>query len=88
MVGVGLYLVKVLPPSSLSLGPLRVKGGADLGEGFLRDPRFPFPRGESFLPPRKLLLSREEQLLHLLNGCRHRHRHGRARTRWRQEGPA
>jgi hypothetical protein len=81
MVGVGLYLVKVLPPSSLSLGPLRVKGGADLGEGFLRDPHFPFPRGESFLPPRKLLLSREEQLLHFLDGHHRRRYRGMARRR-------
>jgi hypothetical protein len=89
VIGVGLYLVKVLLPSSLGLGPLRVKGGADLGEGFLRDPRFLFPRGNGFLPPRKLLLSREEQLLHLLNHRHHMRRRGRARRRWwwRGEGP-
>jgi hypothetical protein len=81
MVGVGLYLVKVLPLSSLSLGLLRVKHGADLGEGFLGDPSFLFPRGEGFLHPCKLLLLREEQLLHLLNYHRHRHYSSRVRRR-------
>jgi hypothetical protein len=81
-VGVGLYLVEALLSSCLVLGPLRIKGGADLGEGFLRDPRLLFPCGEGFLPLRKLLLSHEEQLQHLLN----RHHRGRARRRRRGEG--
>jgi hypothetical protein len=81
MVDVGLYLVQVLLPSSLGLGLLRVKGGADLGEGFLKDPCFLFPRGKGFLPPCKLLLSHEERLLHFLNGGQSRSRHGRARRR-------
>jgi hypothetical protein len=90
MVGVGLYLVKVLLLSSLGLGPLHVKGGADLGEGFLGDPRFLFPHGKGLLPLRKLLLSREEHLWHLLNYHCRRRRHGRLRRRrrWRGEGPA
>jgi hypothetical protein len=79
---VGLYLVKVLLPSSLSLGPLHVKGDADLDEGFLIGPRFLFPHDEGFLPSRKLILSREEQLLYLLNSHRHMRRYGRG------EGPA
>jgi hypothetical protein len=57
---VGLHLVKVLLPSSLGLGLLRVKGGTDLGEGFLGDPLFLFPRGMGFLPSGKLLLSCKE----------------------------
>jgi hypothetical protein len=88
MVGVGLYLVKVLLLSSLGLGPLHVKGDADLGEGFLGDPRFLFPHGKGFLPLLKLLLSREEHLRHLLNYHHRRRRHGRLRRRrWRGEGP-
>jgi hypothetical protein len=87
MVGVDLYLVEVLLPSSLGLGPLRVKGGADLGEGFLRDPRLLFPCDKGFLPPCKLLPSHEERLLHLLNHRHRRHCHGRARRRRRGEGP-
>jgi hypothetical protein len=67
MVSVGLYLPKVLLPSSLRLSPLRIKSGVDLGEGFL--------------PPRKLLLSREEQLLHFLDGHYRRHYRGMARRR-------
>jgi hypothetical protein len=81
-VGVGLYIVKVLLPSSLGQGPLHVKGGADLCEGFLGDPCFLFPHDEGLLPPRTLLLSHEDQLLHLLN----RRRHGRARRRRRWRG--
>jgi hypothetical protein len=57
VVSVGLYPVAVLLLSSLSLGPLRIKGGTDLGEGFLRDLRLLFPHGEGFLPPHNLLLS-------------------------------
>jgi hypothetical protein len=87
MIGVGLYLVKVLLLSSLGLGTLCVRSGADLGEGFLKDPRFLFPHGEGFLPPCKLLLSHEENVLHLLNGHHCRHRCGRSRRRrWRGRG--
>jgi hypothetical protein len=67
VVGLGLYLVAVLLPSSLGLGPLRIMGGTDLGEGFLRDPFLLLPHHKGFFSPRKLLLSCEEQLLHLLN---------------------
>jgi hypothetical protein len=83
-----MYLVKVLLPGSLSLGPLRIKGGTDLGKGFLRDPCFLFPHDKGFLPPRKFLLSREEQLLHLLNHHRRMRCRGRARRRrwWRGRG--
>jgi hypothetical protein len=31
--GVGLYLIEILLPSGLGLGPLHVKGGADLEKG-------------------------------------------------------
>jgi hypothetical protein len=87
-VGICMYLVKVLLPSSLGLILLRIKGGADLGDDFLRDPHFLFPCGKGFLSPCKLFLSREEQLLHLLNCHRRRHRCGRARRRWwRGRGP-
>jgi hypothetical protein len=58
-IGVGLYLVEVFLPSSLDLSPLRIKGGANLGEGFLGHPRLLFPRGEGFLPLRNLLLHEE-----------------------------
>jgi hypothetical protein len=76
-----MYLVEVHLPSSLGLSMLRVKGGADLGEDFLRDPLLLLTYGEGLLPPHKLLLSREEQLLHLLNCRRRRHHRGRARRR-------
>jgi hypothetical protein len=44
---VGLYLFKVLLLSSLSLGPLLIKGGNDLGEGFFRYARLLLPHGEA-----------------------------------------
>jgi hypothetical protein len=61
--GVSLYLIEVLFSSSISLGLLRIEVGADLGKGFLENPRLLFPRGEGFLPSRELLLSHEEQFL-------------------------
>ncbi len=42
-IGVGLYLVEVLLPNSLDLGLLHIKGGANLGEGFLADYRSGLP---------------------------------------------
>jgi hypothetical protein len=61
--GVSLYLIEVLFSSSISLGLLCIEVGADLGKGFLENPRLLFPRGEGFLPSRELLLSHEEQFL-------------------------
>jgi hypothetical protein len=44
------YLVKLLLPGSLVLGPLIIKRSADLGKGLLRDPHLLLPRGEGLFP--------------------------------------
>jgi hypothetical protein len=62
--GVSLYLVKVLLPSSLGLGPLRVKGGAELDEGLLGDPLLLLTHSEGFLLSCEFPLSCKEPLNH------------------------
>jgi hypothetical protein len=57
-----LYLVRVLLPSNLDLGLVCIKGGADLDDGFLRDPCLLHPRSEGFLPPREFPLPHMEPL--------------------------
>jgi hypothetical protein len=74
-VGVSLYLVEVLLPSSLVLGPLLVKSGTGLGEGFVGNSCLLLPRGEGFLPLCELTLPRKE----LLNHHSQRPRHSTAR---------
>jgi hypothetical protein len=54
---VSMYLVKVPLLSSLVLGPLSIKGCANIGKGFLENPRLRFPHGDGLLPLRELLVT-------------------------------
>jgi hypothetical protein len=58
-----MYLVKVPLLSSLGLGLLCVKGGANIGKGFLENPCLRFPRSEGLLPLCELLFLVTEQFL-------------------------
>jgi hypothetical protein len=67
--GVHIHLVEVLFLSSLDLGSLGVKVGANLHQGFLRKFGFLLPCGEGLLPPCQLLLPRQKLLLQLFSRC-------------------
>jgi hypothetical protein len=54
---VSCHLIRVLFLGSLGLGPLGIEVGADLGEGFLQNPRLLLPRDQCLFPSRELLLS-------------------------------
>jgi hypothetical protein len=78
--GVSLHLVEVHRPGSIGLGPLRVKGSADLEDGLFQNPRHILPCSKGFLPSCELPVLHNE-LLHRYSQRLHCGRAGRQRGR-------